>query len=166
MNQEDIQKALEALGKSGINVAGDLVLEKHVEHEVNNVEAGGIGIQIINGKAETKSTNEIKQAVIKLMDETDSTGKSIIQDQQQWWGIKMVLVQHCGFPAKPFDFEKILHDMGLDNLRIPYKYESVRQVKPKLPPNVDLWASYKQTDNEYSMKQVRAALTLMRLLNI
>ena len=99
MNQEDIKKALEALGKGGITVAGDLVLEKHVEHEVNNVEAGGIGIQIINSKAETKSTNEIKQAVMKLMDETDSTGKSIIQDQQQWWGIKMVLVQHCGFPC-------------------------------------------------------------------
>jgi hypothetical protein len=53
MNQEDIQKALEAIGKSGINVAGDLVIEKNVEYEVNNVENGGIGIQIINGKAET-----------------------------------------------------------------------------------------------------------------
>ena len=50
MNQEDIQKALEALGKGGITVAGDLVLEKKVEYEVNNVEKGGIGIQIINGK--------------------------------------------------------------------------------------------------------------------
>lgn len=50
MTQEDLQKALEALGKGGITVAGDLVLEKHVEHEVNGVEAGGIGIQIVNGK--------------------------------------------------------------------------------------------------------------------
>ena len=40
--------ALEAISKSGIKVAGDLVLEKHVEHEVANVEAGGIGIQIID----------------------------------------------------------------------------------------------------------------------
>ena len=50
MNQEDIQKALEAIGKSGTTVAGDLVIEKHVEYEVNNVEAGGIGIQIVNGE--------------------------------------------------------------------------------------------------------------------
>jgi hypothetical protein len=50
MEKEDIQKALEALGKGGITVAGDLVLEKKVEYEVNNVEKGGIGIQIINGK--------------------------------------------------------------------------------------------------------------------
>ena len=43
--------ALEAISKSGIKVAGDLVLEKHVEHEVANVEPGGIGIQINNGEA-------------------------------------------------------------------------------------------------------------------
>ena len=49
MKQENIQKALEAIAKNGITVAGDLVLEKHVEYEVGNVEQGGIGIQI-NGK--------------------------------------------------------------------------------------------------------------------
>ena len=53
MNQEDIQKMLETLSKGGININGDLVLEKHVEHEIGNVENGGIGIQIINGKQET-----------------------------------------------------------------------------------------------------------------
>ncbi len=54
MKQEDLQKALEALGKGGITIAGDFVVSKHVEHEVNNVEAGGIGIQIVNGKEEPK----------------------------------------------------------------------------------------------------------------
>ena len=49
MNKEDIQAALEAIGKGGITIAGDFVLEKHVEHEVANVESGGIGIQINNG---------------------------------------------------------------------------------------------------------------------
>lgn len=50
MDQEKIKKALEAISKSGITVAGDLVLEKSVEYEVNNVEDGGIGIQIIYDK--------------------------------------------------------------------------------------------------------------------
>lgn len=50
MKQEDIQAALEAIGKCGIKVAGDLVIEKHVEYEVDNVEDGGIGIQIMNGQ--------------------------------------------------------------------------------------------------------------------
>ena len=40
MDQEKIKKALEAISKSGITVAGDLVLEKSVEYEVNNVEDG------------------------------------------------------------------------------------------------------------------------------
>lgn len=40
---------LAALGQSGIHVAGDLVLEKRVEYEVNNVESGGVGIQVVRG---------------------------------------------------------------------------------------------------------------------
>lgn len=50
MKHEDIIAALEAISKSGINVKGDLVLEKKVDYEVANVEDGGIGIQIINGE--------------------------------------------------------------------------------------------------------------------
>ena len=38
-----------------INVAGDYVQSKHVDYEINNVEAGGIGIQIVNN-ASPKST--------------------------------------------------------------------------------------------------------------
>ena len=59
MNQEDIQKAFEAISKCAIAVAGDLVIEKHVDYEVNNVEAGGIGIQVING--EVHETSEIHE---------------------------------------------------------------------------------------------------------
>lgn len=58
MTQEEIQKMLETLAKGGINVNGDLVLEKHVKHEVANVESGGIGIQIVNGiTSESKASN-------------------------------------------------------------------------------------------------------------
>ena len=32
---------LEKILKSGITVQGDLVMEKHVENEIGNVEAGG-----------------------------------------------------------------------------------------------------------------------------
>ena len=57
MKKEDLQAALEAISKSGIQVAGDLVLEKNVEYEVANVEEGGIGIQINNGNAAEASSN-------------------------------------------------------------------------------------------------------------
>lgn len=41
------EEMMEMLSKSGIHVAGDLVLEKHVENEIGNVESGGVGIQNI-----------------------------------------------------------------------------------------------------------------------
>lgn len=47
MEIEDLAKLLTGCN---INVKGDLVMEKHVEHEVANVEAGGIGIQIVGNK--------------------------------------------------------------------------------------------------------------------
>lgn len=53
MTQEEMQKALEAISKSGITVNGDLVLSKHVEYEVSNVEAGGIGIQHVYSNMES-----------------------------------------------------------------------------------------------------------------
>jgi len=60
MTQEELQKALEAIGKSGIHVAGDLVIEKHVEHEVANVEAGGIGIQNVYSNTPSKAAKSKK----------------------------------------------------------------------------------------------------------
>lgn len=67
MTQEELQKALEALGKSGITVNGDLVLSKHVEHEIGNVEAGGIGIQNVYAAPTTKATKPKKKAAPKPM---------------------------------------------------------------------------------------------------
>lgn len=66
MTQEEKLALLKA---AGINVNGDLVLEKHVDCEIGNVEAGGIGIQIVNGsktavKAERQNIrNEVPRLV-------------------------------------------------------------------------------------------------------
>jgi len=56
MKQEELQKALEAISKSGITVNGDLVLGKQVENEIGNVEAGGIGIQNNYANKTSKAT--------------------------------------------------------------------------------------------------------------
>lgn len=49
MNDEKLQKMMEAIGNANIHVAGDFVIEKHVGTEVANVEAGGI-VNITNGE--------------------------------------------------------------------------------------------------------------------
>ena len=43
------EEKLALLKNAGVTVLGDLVLEKHVEHEIGVVQDGGIGIQIVNG---------------------------------------------------------------------------------------------------------------------
>mgnify|MGYP000069126091 CR=1 FL=1 len=66
MEIEDLAKLLTGCN---INVKGDLVMEKHVEHEVANVEAGGIGIQIIGDKKPKDSDGKEKNP-----EEEGSTG--------------------------------------------------------------------------------------------
>lgn len=63
MTHEELQKALEAIGKGGITVNGDLVLSKQVENEIGNVEAGGIGIQNVYHHQEPKVAKPKKKAV-------------------------------------------------------------------------------------------------------
>lgn len=46
----EIEQLMKQLAQGGITVQGDFVMEKKVEYEVNNVEQGGIGIQVVNGK--------------------------------------------------------------------------------------------------------------------
>ena len=64
METAELMKQL-ALG--GITVQGDFVMEKKVEYEVNNVEAGGIGIQVVNGarEEEGKEKEEEKKNIKK-----------------------------------------------------------------------------------------------------
>lgn len=45
----EIEELMKQLAQGGINVQGDLVMKKEVQYEVSNVEAGGIGIQVVNG---------------------------------------------------------------------------------------------------------------------
>lgn len=51
----EIEQLMKQLAQGGITVQGDFVMEKKVEYEVNNVEQGGIGIQVVNGKLATSA---------------------------------------------------------------------------------------------------------------
>jgi hypothetical protein len=169
MDKEELQKTLEAIGKGGINVAGDLVIEKHVDYEVSNVEAGGIGIQINNGreKSLTASDEDIKEAIEALMEATDGEGQYIMHDLDQWYAIFRVLSQLCGYSSKPKDFETNMRNIGADKLRIPCKYDNYRKiVLSQLPANVTLWGQYKNSADQYSMKQIKVAVKLMQLLHL
>lgn len=71
MDLDEIQKALDLAKQIGIHVQGDFVMKKEVQYEVNNVEDGGIGIQINHndkGAAKSSPQQSIKKA--------DGSGKS------------------------------------------------------------------------------------------
>lgn len=53
------KELLEKILKSGITVQGDFVMEKQVENEIGNVEAGGIGIQINHGVTQAKPSKAL-----------------------------------------------------------------------------------------------------------
>lgn len=55
------EEKLKLLQAAGIVVNGDLVLEKHVENEIGNVEAGGIGIMIQKGDKSADASNNQNQ---------------------------------------------------------------------------------------------------------
>lgn len=69
------EEMMEMLSKSGIHVAGDLVLEKHVENEIGNVEAGGIGIQINNSEKKPTSPKANKKSEKKPSSDKPKTLK-------------------------------------------------------------------------------------------
>ncbi len=114
----------------------------------------------------TKTEENVKRAVKRLLEEKDQDGHYIVMEQGQFYAIKAVLCSpRYGFPAKPADFGRVMHNLELDNLRVPYVNESVRKIHPhQLPANVELWKQFLNTADEYSMKQVVPAVRLMELL--
>ena len=124
MNQEEIKKALEALGKSGIQVNGDFVVSKHVEHEVNNVGAGGIGIQIVNGNVasdmnQTRATDEQISRAISAINGRDK----VLKHQQAFLGICCYLASCQKWPSKvETAINRITQLPNADKWEIPCKW--------------------------------------------
>ena len=158
MTQEEKVKIAEAILKSGNVRIGQLSIGDNNTMNYNEAATKG-------GNA-TRTEEEVKRAVVRLMDEKDEDGRYIVFEQGQFFAIKAVLTSPlCGFPVKPSAFKNALHNLEIDNLRVPYDYESVRKIHPQnLPKNVEMWGQYQNTADEYSMKQVRPAVRLMQIL--
>lgn len=87
MKKEDIQNVLAAIGKSGITVNGDLVLEKNVQYEVANVENGGIGIQL---QQRTEAAEASPAEISK-----EQLARAIENCQPYFWGNSAYAVLYC-----------------------------------------------------------------------
>lgn len=99
MKKENLQMMLEALGKGGVTVMGDFVLEKHVENEVGNVENGGIGIQINHGR-DVPMAKDDKEGEEQPREKPQGLGaerlaQAIEQCQEYFWGNSAYAVVFC-----------------------------------------------------------------------
>ena len=162
----------EEMGARALEVINDAVQLPDEEKPSTQIQADQVIMQnsgTVNGptprETATKTDKQVKQAVEQLMAAQDDEGAYVMQDQEQWYAVKAVLTQQCGFPVKPADFERSLKNLELDQLRVAYVYDSVRKVHVhQLPGNVELWHQYQNTADEYSRKQVAVAVRLMELL--
>ena len=124
MNQEDMQKALEILGKGAIQVNGDLVVSKQVRYEVNNVQNGGIGIQIVNGKEANKATDEQINRALTAINGKDKP----LKHQQAFLGICCYLASCQKWPQnKESSVSRINKLPDAAQWEIPCKWESIRK---------------------------------------
>ncbi len=171
MKQDDLQKALEALAKGGVTVAGDLVLEKHVEYEVNNVENGGIGIQINNGRETplTQSDKDIKSAIEELLKATDEKGALIFKNKKQWWAVYRVLFTFCNYPLKMTAFREKMKELevtAVDGQRA-FSYESLRAAPKDVPQlatcSPSAWNTMKDINENYNQQFVVADFLMLKL---
>ena len=112
MKQEDIIASLEAISKSGINVKGDLVLEKKVDYEVANVEDGGIGIQIINGERQQPAQPDEPATV----EETEPAEEEDIEAERE--------KEELNLFAPKKNLQDLLREAWFAELRTDEKYDA------------------------------------------
>ena len=117
-------------------------------------------------KPYTRIELQIRWAVKKLMDEKDTEGKYLVYDKDQHYAIKKVLVELHGFPPKKKDYDKVMTNLRLDNLRIPYNDENIRKIYPLRinSLSVTMWYQYINTETEEIAKQARVGVKLIELL--
>jgi hypothetical protein len=172
MKQEKLQKTLETLAKTGITVAGDFVLEKNVEYEVNNVENGGIGIQIINGNKDallTVSDKDIKATLEALLKQKDDKGKLLFKNKKQWWAVFRVLSTFCQYPKQMTSFKTKITDMDIDYGGNPnvITYDSLTDASNAVPQmatcSPSAWDTFKDVSNNYKQQYAVAEYLMIKL---
>ena len=171
MKKEDLEGIMKAIGKSGIHVAGDFVIEKHVEHEVANVEAGGIGIQIINNKEEnplTFSDKDIKAAIEELLRAKDEKDALVFKNKKQWWAVFRVLSTFCNYPSKMTSFITKMNDLKLDyaDNSTMITYDSLSAAPkdvPQMACSPSAWEALKDISDNYKQQYVVAEFLMLKL---
>lgn len=113
------------------------------------------------------SEEEVKQAILAVLDATDEDGKKIFTEKSQWYAVYKVLSNIHDYPSKMTDFCYVMKNWGMDEVSPACDYESIRKIPNNITfptPKVTLWHNYKDKAEVKLKKQIIVAMKLMELL--
>ena len=113
------------------------------------------------------SEEEIKDAILALLEATDDDGHRIFSEKGQWYAVYKVLSECHGYPTNIREFCDIMKNWGMDKVSPACSYNSVRRIPSdisKSTTKVALWNNYKSKADEKFKKQIIVANQLMEML--
>ena len=129
-------------------------------------------VHIHSGQPDKRSTlhaseEDIKNAVLTLLEATDEDGKKIFTEKSQWYAVYKVLSECHGYPTNIREFYNIMKNWGMHEISPACDYESIRKVPKNVAfptPKVALWHNYKDKAETKFKKQIVVAMKLMEQL--
>ena len=113
------------------------------------------------------SEEEIKEAILALLEATDEDSHRIFAEKGQWYAVYKVLSECHGYPTNIREFCDIMKNWGMDKMAPACTYNSVRKIPSDIPRSttkVALWNNYKNKADEKFKKQISVANKLMEML--
>ena len=171
----DIKELVKAAAE-GFNLKdfkGDVVGVKIVENQFGNIESGGIGIQVNNGKDEpiAKSDKDIKAVIEALLKAKDDKDGFIFRNKKQWWAVYRVLSTFCNYPKQMTAFGTKMKELKVDEVdgKRDYSYDSLSAAPKEVPQmatcSPSAWNAFKDINENYK-QQYDVAEFLMQKLGI
>ena len=169
----DIKELVKAAAE-GFNLKdfkGDIVGVKIVENEFGNIEDGGIGIQINNGKEApiAKSDKDIKEALEALLAMKDEKDAYLFQNKKQWWAVYRVLCYFCNYPTQMTAFETKMKELEVAKVdgKRDLSYESLSAAVKEVPLmatcSPTTWNTLKDKSDNYKQEYVVANFLMQKL---
>ena len=169
----DIKELVKAAAE-GFNLKdfkGDIVGVKIVENEFGNIEDGGIGIQINNGKEApiAKSDKDIKSAIEALQAEKDEKDAYLFQNKKQWWAVYRVLLYFCNYPKQMTSFGTKMNELEVAKVdgKRDLSYESLSAAAKEVPLMATCspatWNSLKDKSDNHKQQYVVADFLMQKL---
>jgi len=169
--KELVKAAAEGFNLKDFN--GDVVGVKIVENQFGNIEPGGIGIQVNNGKDEpiAKSDKDIKAVIEALLKAKDDKDGFIFRNKKQWWAVYRVLSTFCNYPKQMTAFGTKMKELKVDEVdgKRDYSYDSLSAASKEVPQmatcSPSAWNAFKDINENYK-QQYDVAEFLMQKLGI